>query len=367
MTLTPDGQSPKLLDQMRSVLRVHRYAIRTERAYCDWVRRYVKFHGMKSREDLAGGKEKVEAFLTDLAARGQVSASTQNQALAALLFVYGRVLEQPLEGVDALRAERKVRVPEVLTPEEARRVLALLHGVPQLVVKLLYGSGLRLLEVLRLRVKDIDFKMLAVTVRDGKGGKDRVTPLAVSLALALQEHLEKVRLTFEEDRRAGLAGVWLPFALERKYPGAGTEWCWQWVFPSRSVSIDPRSASSPRLSPPSDGGEGVDHGPGGGLHYGAGAQSGVSRLEISKPVWRRHHMDPNTIDKALRVALGKAQIPKRVTSHTFRHSFATHLLQRGQDIRTIQELLGHADVSTTMIYTHVLNQGGLGVRSPLDG
>ncbi len=337
MTATQSSQPPKLLEQMRGVLRLHHYALRTERAYCDWVRRYVKFHEMKSRADLAGGKAKVEAFLTDLAVRGRVSASTQNQALQALLFLYGRVLEQPLEGVDAYRAERKPRVPEVLSPEEARRVIALMDGVPQLVVKFIYGSGLRLMEALRLRVKDIDFKLLSVTVRGGKGGKDRVTTLAVNLAGPLQEHLERVRVQFDEDRRAGLAGVFLPFALERKYPNAGTEWAWQWVFPSRSVSVDPRPL--PALSP--------------------GGGGGVLR--------RRHHVDPNTIDKALRVAVAKAGLTKRVSSHTFRHSFATHLLQRGQDIRTIQELLGHADVSTTMIYTHVLQQGGLGVRSPLDG
>jgi integron integrase len=325
--MNPDGQSPKLLEQMRAVLRVRRYALRTERAYCDWVRRYVKFHGMTCREDLAGGTQKVEDFLTHLAVEGKVPPSTQNQALNALLFLYAQVLEQPLEGrVNAVRASRAPRVPVVLTPEEAQRVIALLNGAPQLVVKLLYGSGLRLMEALRLRVQDIDFKMLEVTVRAGKGDKDRVTPLAVSLAGPLQEHLEQVRVSYQEDRQAKLAGVWLPFALERKYPNAGTEWGWQWVFPSRSISVDPRN----------------------GLR-------------------RRHHLDPGTLDKALRVAVGKAAIAKRVSSHTFRHSFATHLLQRGNDIRTIQELLGHADVSTTMIYTHVLRQGGLGVRSPLDG
>jgi integron integrase len=326
--MKPDGQepkTPKLLDQMRAVLRVHHYARRTERTYCDWVRRYVKFHGMKSRDDLGEGARKVEEFLTHLAVAGNVSPATQNQAFNALMFLYGRVLEQPLEGVDALRADKKTRVPEVLTPEEARQVIALLEGPAQLVVKLLYGSGLRLLEALRLRVKDVDFKMLSVTVRDGKGGKDRVTTLAASLAGPLQERLAKVRLTFDEDRRAGVAGVWLPYALERKYPNAGTEWAWHWVFPSRNLSVDPRA----------------------GLR-------------------RRHHLDPNTIDKALRVAVRKAGIPKRITSHTFRHSFATHLLQRGTDIRTIQELLGHQDVSTTMIYTHILQQGGQGVKSPLD-
>jgi len=337
------GQSPKLLEQMRAVLRLQRYALRTERAYCDWVRRYVKFHGMKSREDLAAGKQKVEAFLTDLAVRGNVAASTQNQALQALLFLYGRVLEQPLEGVNALRAERRPRVPEVLTPEEARRVIALMSGPTQLVVKLLYGSGLRQMEALRLRIKDLDFQYLQVTVRDGKGGKDRVTPLADSLVPALREHLERVRVIYDSDRRNGLAGVWLPFALERKYPKAGTDWAWQWVFPSQSVSRDPRGQITDAV--------------------GGNESDAVERV----PTRRRHHVDPGTVDKALRVAVAKAGLGKRVTSHTFRHSFATHLLQRGQDIRTIQELLGHADVSTTMIYTHVLNQGGLGVRSPLDG
>ncbi len=321
---------------MRAVLRTQRYAARTEKAYCDWVRRYVKFHEMKSRADLVDGTRKVEAFLTHLAVAGEVSPSTQNQALNALLFLYDRVLEQPLtERINAVRSVRSPRVPEVLSPEEARRVIALMSGVPQLVVKLIYGSGLRLLEVLRLRIKDIDFKLLSVTVRGGKGGKDRVTTLAVSMAGPLQEHLERVRLTFEEDRKADVAGVMLPFALERKYPNAGKEWAWSWVFPSRNLSVDRRGTDG-------------------------------SAREDARPTLRRHHVDPNTIDKALRVAVRKAGIAKRVSSHTFRHSFATHLLQRGQDIRTIQDLLGHKDVSTTMIYTHVLRQGGLGVRSPLD-
>lgn len=326
MTAPQPSQPPKLLEQMRAVLRLHHYALRTERTYCDWVRRYVRFHQMQSRADLAGGREKVESFLTHLAVVGNVSASTQNQALQALLFLYVRVLEEPLDGVDAYRAQRQQRVPEVLTPEEARRVITLMSGPAQLVVKLLYGSGLRQMEALRLRVKDVDFKMLSVTVREGKGGNERTTPLAVSLVEPLQEHLERVRHQFELDRMAELPGVWLPNALERKYPNAGKEWSWQWVFPSRSVSTDPRSG-----------------------------------------ITRRHHLDPGTVDKAIKVAVGKAGLAKRVTSHTFRHSFATHLLQRGSDIRTIQELLGHKDVSTTMIYTHVLRQGGLGVRSPLDG
>lgn len=330
MTSPNDGQPAKtvrLMDQVQATLRLHRYALRTERAYSDWIRRYVKFHGMTSRADLADGERKVEAFLTHLAVVDQVAASTQNQAFNALLFLYDRVLEQPLEQtVDAVRATRSPRVPVVLTVEEARQVIALLSGPAQLVVKLMYGSGLRLMEALRLRVQEVDFKMLEVIVRQGKGFKDRVTPLAVSLAGPLQEHLAAVRVRFESDRQADLAGVWLPGALERKFPNAGKEWGWQWVFPSRNVSTDPRTG-----------------------------------------LMRRHHLDPATVDKAIKVAVSKAGLTKRVSSHTFRHSFATHLLQRGTDIRTIQELLGHKDLSTTMIYTHVLRQGGLGVRSPLDG
>jgi integron integrase len=334
-------KSQKLLEQMRGVLRLHRYALRTERAYCEWVRRFVRFHGMKSRADLAEGPRKVEDFLTHLAVVDQVAASTQNQAFNALLFLYDRVLEQPLgKTVAAVRAPRSERVPMVLTVEEARQVIGLMSGPAQLVVKLMYGSGLRLMEALRLRVQEVDFKMLEVVVREGKGFKDRLTPLAVSVVPALQEHLGRVRAQFEADRKAGLAGVWLPGALEKKLPNAGKEWGWQWVFPSQRISVDPRGADR------TEGTEATD---------GAGAA-----------VKRRHHLDPATVDKAIKAAVGKAGLTKRVSSHTFRHSFATHLLQRGTDIRTIQDLLGHADVSTTMIYTHVLRQGGLGVRSPLD-
>jgi integron integrase len=334
-SLGQSEKAPKLMEQMRRVLRVQHYAFATEKAYCEWVRRFVKFHGMKSRADLTEGPRKVEEFLTHLAVVGQVAASTQNQAFNALLFLYERVLEQPLgKTVDAVRAKRPTRVPMVLTVAEARQVIGLMNGPAQLVVKLMYGSGLRLMEALRLRVQEVDFQMLEVVVREGKGFKDRITPLAVSLAGPLQEQLEKVRLQFETDRQAGLAGVWLPGALERKFSQAATEWGWQWVFPSRSISVDPR---------------------------------GNAAREDARPTLRRHHLDPATVDKAIKVAVGKAGIIKRVSSHTFRHSFATHLLQRGTDIRTIQDLLGHADVSTTMIYTHVLRQGGLGVKSPLDG
>jgi len=315
----------KLLDQVREVLRLRHYSIRTEQSYCDWVRRYIRFHGMKSREELVPGTGKVEAFLSDLAINGRVAAATQNQAFNALLFLYREVLHEPFENVQAVRAKRPVRVPTVLTPEEVKRVIEAMSGTPQLVVKLLYGSGLRLMEGLRLRVKDVDFEMKQITVRDGKGAKDRYTVLAQGVIPALREHLAGVRLTHEEDLRAGGGAVYLPGALDRKYPNAAREWGWQYVFPARDLSRDPRSG-----------------------------------------VVRRHHVDEATINKAIKAAVARAGIAKQASSHTFRHSFATHALQRGADIRTIQELLGHNDVSTTMIYTHVLRQGGAGMKSPLD-
>ena len=320
------GQSPKLLDQVREVLRLHHYSIHTERSYVDWIKRYVQFHGMRGREDLAEGERKIEAFLTDLAVRGQVAASTQNQAMNALVFLYRKVLDQPLgERIDAVRAERKANVPVVLTREEVARVIALLEGTPQLIVQLLYGSGLRVLEAVRLRVKDVDFEMKQVTVRSGKGEKDRFTTLPASLIPLLQNQLQRVKAFHEKDLAQGHGAVYLPYALERKYPGAAREWSWQYLFPARDVSTDPRSG-----------------------------------------VVRRHHVDPGVVNKAIKVAARRAGVTKVVSAHTFRHSFATHLLQRGTDIRTIQELLGHADVATTMIYTHVLQQGGQGVPSPLD-
>ena len=315
----------KLLDQVREVMRLKHYSIRTERCYCDWIRRYVKFHRMQSRADMDGGEEKIERFLSDLAVNGKVAASTQNQAFNALLFLYDQVLHQELGSIQALRADRPETVPTVLTAEEARRVILAMQGGPQLVVKLLYGSGLRLLEALRLRVKDLDFEMKQVTVRDGKGGKDRYTVLAESLIPVLREHLERVKLTHQEDLQQGCGAVYLPGALERKYRGAAREWGWQYVFPARDISKDPRTG-----------------------------------------VRRRHHIDEATVQRAIKAAVTRIGITKRVGSHTFRHSFATHALQRGADIRTIQELLGHNDVSTTMIYTHVLRVGGSGMKSPLD-
>ncbi len=315
----------KLLDQVREVLRLKHYSIRTERCYCDWIRRYVKFHGMRSREELFPAEPRIELFLSDLAVRGQVAASTQNQAFNALLFLYREVLHRPFEAVQAVRAERPVRVPVVLTAEEARQVIGAMSGPAQLVAKLLYGSGLRLMEALRLRIQDIDFGMKQLTVRDGKGAKDRFTVLAESVVWALREHLEQVRLQHQQDLRAGYGSVYLPGALDRKYPAAAKEWRWQYVFPGRDLSRDPRSGAV-----------------------------------------RRHHLDEVTIHRAIQVAVRRLGLAKRVSSHTFRHSFATHALQRGADIRTIHELLGHRDVSTTMIYTHVLRQGGLGLKSPLD-
>lgn len=318
------AEPPRLLDQVRAALRRKHYSLRTEEAYVGWIKRYILFHNKRHPQEL--GVPEVEAFLTDLATQQHVAASTQNQALSALLFLYAEVLQQPLgEPIKAARAQQPRRLPTVLTRAEAQGVLDALDGLHQLMAKLLYGSGLRLMECVRLRVKDVDFARRQICVRQGKGAKDRVTMLPNSMIMPLQEHLRRVKLSYEQDRQAGSAGVYLPDALERKYPDANQEWIWQYVFPSTALSVDPRSG-----------------------------------------VRRRHHVDPSGLQKAVRRAAQLAQIPRRVTCHTFRHSFATHLLEAGYDIRTVQELLGHSDVRTTMIYTHVLNRGGHGVRSPLD-
>ncbi|HIB94115.1 MAG TPA: integron integrase [Candidatus Lambdaproteobacteria bacterium] len=281
---------------------------------------------MQTREILFVEQEKkVEDFLNYLALERNVAASTQNQAFNALVFLYKRVLESPLENVKATRSRKEARIPVVLTREEVKQVLLLLDGVPELVVKLLYGCGLRITEAVKLRVQNIDFGFKQVTVRDGKGMKDRVTPFPDNLESLLRNHLERVKMIHEKDLAQGYGSVYLPNALARKYPKAEREWNWQYVFPGRGLSKDPRSG-----------------------------------------IIRRHHLDQSAINRAIKQAVRQTEITKKVSAHTFRHSFATHLLQRGTDIRTIQSLLGHKDLETTMIYTHVLKQGGEGVVSPLD-
>jgi integron integrase len=318
------GNGPRLLDQVRDRIRLKHYSIRTEQSYVEWVRRYVLFHGRRHPREL--GHAHVESFLTHLAVEGNVAAATQNQAKSALLFLYKEVLgaELPwLAGVES--AKRPARLPVVLTPEEVVAVLRRVDGTRGLILRLLYGTGMRMLEVLRLRVKDVDFQRREILVRDGKGARDRVTMLPDSLALTLRAHLARVKALHEDDLREGFGEVYLPFALARKYPHAAREWAWQYVFPAGNRSVDPRSGAV-----------------------------------------RRHHADDQSVQRAMRAALRQAGIAKAATPHTLRHSFATHLLESGSDIRTVQELLGHKDVATTMIYTHVLNRGGRGVTSPID-
>ncbi|OPL14550.1 MAG: integrase [delta proteobacterium ML8_D] len=316
----------KILDEVRDIMRLHHYSIHTERTYCSWIKKYIRYHGMTSQEELINGEAKIEAFLTHLAVDRVVSPSTQNQAMNALVFLYKHVLKHSLDGdINAVRARKKVNIPVVMTREEVARVITLMEGKPQLVVKLLYGSGLRITEALRLRVQDIDYESGHITVRAGKGAKDRVTTFPVSVIPLLQNHLSRVRAIHKQDMSQGYGEVYMPCALARKYPNASKEWNWQYVFPARNLATDPQSGKI-----------------------------------------RRHHIDPSVINKAIKTAVRKAGLTKRISAHTFRHSFATHLLQRGTDIRTIQALLGHKDVSTTMIYTHVLQQGGHGVTSPLD-
>jgi integron integrase len=313
-----------LSEVVRTKLRAGDYSLRTEEAYLGWIKRFIKFHGGRHPRELR--EPEVVAFLENLAEVGQVSASTQNQALNALVFLYAQVLEQPLGRLgDFARARRPERLPVVLSPEEVRLVLGQLAGSMQLIGQLLYGGGLRLLECLRLRVKDVDFARLQIIVRGGKGDKDRVTMLPTSVAEVLREHLAGVKKVHAAELAAGRGEVWLPEALARKFPRAAREWSWQWVFPARQLSKDPNS-------------EGV----------------------------RRHHVHENAVQKAMQAAVARAGLAKRATCHTLRHSFATHLLENGYDIRTVQDLLGHKDVSTTQIYTHVMRRPGVGVRSPLD-
>lgn len=318
-----DGR-PRLLDQVRDQIRLKHYSIRTERVYCEWVKRYIRFH--KYRHPLEMGAAGVEAFLSDLAVRRDVSASTQNQALAALLFLYKQVLKQELPWLgEVVRAKKPARLPVVLSIDEVQRILSQLDGDVGLIARLLYGGGLRLMEGVRLRVKDVDFSRNEIIIRDGKGQKDRVTVMPASLVLPLKQHITVVRAIHQREVAAGRGDVYLPDALARKYPNAPWEWAWQYVFPAAGLSVDPRSGSV-----------------------------------------RRHHLDEKRVQRAFKRAVAQSGIAKLATPHTLRHSFATHLLESGQDIRTVQELLGHADVKTTMIYTHVLNRGGLAVLSPLD-
>ena len=320
--MPPD--QPKLLDQVRDLIRTMHYSIRTEEAYVDWIRRFILFH--QKRHPAAMGQEEIEAFLTHLAVQRHVAASTQSQAKSALLFLYQRVLKQDVPWLkDVVAAKQPQRMPTVLTIDEARTLLTRLEGVPWLIASLLYGSGLRILEACRLRVLDLDFSMHQLVVRNGKGAKDRVTMLPKSLVAPITSHLQLVRLQHQRDCEQGGGEVYLPFALDRKYPVAAKEWKWQYVFPADRLSRDPRSDAV-----------------------------------------RRHHIEEQRIQRAVRQASRDADIQKKVTPHTLRHSFATHLLLSGYDIRTVQELLGHKEVRTTMVYTHVLNRGGRGAISPLD-
>lgn len=317
-------QAPKLLDLMRDKIRVKHYSIRTENQYLQWAKRYILFHKKRHPKEMGG--QEVEAFLSHLATVGNVSASTQNQALAALLFLYREVLEQELPWMDdVVRAKKPQRIPVVLSKGEVARVLKCMQGGHGLIARLLYGTGMRIMECCRLRVQDIDFDRYEISIRNGKGAKDRVTMLPEALVLPLRLHLEWRRGIFDGDLAKGMAEVYLPDALERKYPNAARSWPWQYIFCSGRHSIDPRSGRE-----------------------------------------RRHHLDEKLVQRAFKKAVLAANITKPATPHTLRHSFATHLLEGGYDIRTVQELLGHSDVSTTMIYTHVLNKGGRGVSSPLD-
>jgi len=316
--------SPKLLDRVRAEIRLRHYSIRTEEAYVDWARRFILFHNKRHPKEM--GAEEVRDFLSHLATERNVAASTQNQAKSALLFLYREVLHVELPWLDEVIAAKTARrLPVVLTQTETRRLLDAMSGTMGLAASLLYGTGMRLLEGLRLRVKDVEFERREIIVREGKGNKDRVTVLPENLILPLKAHLEKVKALHGRDLEAGFGDVYLPDALAKKYPKAGKTWGWQFVFPSAVRSIDPRSG-----------------------------------------IERRHHLYEASVQRAVREAAKLAEIAKPVTPHTLRHSFATHLLQSGYDIRTVQELLGHSDVSTTMIYTHVLNKGGKGVISPLD-
>jgi len=315
---------PRLLDQVRAAIRTKHFSRRTETAYVGWIRRFILYHGKRHPAEMGEGE--IAQFLTTLAVRGKVSPSTQNQALAALLFLYRDVLRREVGWVaNVVRAKPGQRLPVVLSREEVKAVLGAMRGTPWLMAMLLYGAGLRLLECARLRVKDVDFAQNQITVRAGKGNKDRVTILAAAVKEPLSLHLRRVRDQHEKDLKRGAGWVALPGGLDRKYPRAGKEWTWQWVFPATRIYVDTETGQR-----------------------------------------RRHHLHETVLQRAVREAVMKSGIAKPAGCHTFRHSFATHLLEDGYDIRTVQELLGHTDVATTMIYTHVLNRGGRGVKSPAD-
>jgi integron integrase len=314
----------RLLDQMREILRLHHYSIRTEEAYLAWVKRFILFHNKRHPAEM--GQKEISTFLTHLAVNKHVSASTQNQALSAILFLYKRVLNLKLDWLeDVVRAKRPRRLPVVLTKTEVTTILETMSGINALIARLLYGTGMRLMEGLRLRVQDVDFGLNEIIVRSGKGDKDRVTTLPEVLIPHLERQLEHVKHLHKADLDEGFGRVYLPFALDRKYPNAGIQLGWQYLFPSMNRSTDPRTGKI-----------------------------------------ARHHLHEKNVGRSIRNAARKVGIYKRVSSHTLRHCFATHLLENGYDIRTVQELLGHKDVKTTMIYTHVLNRGGRGVKSPLD-
>ena len=324
MTAPEDEHRPRLFPAVHDAMRVRHLSRRTEKAYVGWIRRYVLFHGTRHPAEM--GAPEVSTFLTYLATDANVAASTQNQALSALLFLYRHVLGVELDAFDEIvRAKRPRRLPTVLTKGEVRAVLSRIEGIPGLMALLLYGAGLRLLECARLRVQDLDFAGNQLRVRNGKGGKDRVTLLPSRAVRPLREQLERARELHDRDLAAGAGWVHMPYALDRKYPNAGREWRWQWVFPASRIHTDRESGRR-----------------------------------------RRHHLHETVLQRAVKRAAERTGLAKRVTCHTFRHSFATHLLEDGYDIRTVQELLGHQDVTTTMIYTHVLGSGVAGIRSPAD-
>ena len=324
MTTSPESSAPKLMEQVRAIIRLRGMSYRTEQTYTDWIKRFILFHDKRHPREM--GVEEIRAYLTHLVMERNVAPSTQNQAMHAVLFLYKQVLGIALPHLGALpTAKKQPKLPVVFTRAEAQAILAQLPGEKWLMASLLYGSGLRLMECLRLRVKDIDFDRNIITVREGKGAKDRVTMLPQPVKWPLQEHLVRVKEIHAAGLAEGFGTVKLPFALATKYPSAATEWKWQFVFPAPKRSRDPRTN-----------------------------------------LWHRHHLDESVLQRAVKLALQQTGINKHGSCHTFRHSFATHLLEAGYDIRTVQELLGHSDVTTTMIYTHVLNRGGLAVRSPLD-